>query len=258
MGYFVCKINCVKITKLAILILGLLSFSAQAQKDTLLSIPFYKLSYAVAVPGLELANRFGTFSSGEMGFTLKHRNHWLAGIKGNFMWSNQVKEDSILQGLYSGPGIIGIEGNLTDPLLEMRGWAVYLEGGYQLPWLKANKNSGFMATVSAGIISHKIRISYRNASIPRLDDKDFLKGYDRKSMGFSAKGFFGYYYFSKKRMINFFAGVEYTYASVKNVRKYNYDTKSYDTAKHENSILGFRLGWILLLNKRPAEEFYYY
>jgi hypothetical protein len=236
----------------------LTSLFVKAQKDTLLSIPFYKVSYAVSIPGLELANRFGNFSNGEMGFTLKHRKSWMAGVKGNFMWSNKVKEDSILKGLYSGPGIIGIEGNLTDPLLEMRGWAVYLEGGYQLPWLKVNKNSGITATASLGVISHKIRISYRNAAIPLLDDKDFLKGYDRKSVGIAAKGFLGYYYFSKKRLINFFGGVEYTIASVKNVRKYNYDTKSYDTASHKNAILGFRIGWILLLNKRPAEEFYYY
>ncbi|HCQ29140.1 MAG TPA: hypothetical protein DIU39_02565 [Flavobacteriales bacterium] len=244
--------------KIFFLFILFFSFSVKAQKDTLLSIPFYKVSYAFSMPGLELANRFGNFSNGEMGFSLKHRNNWIAGVKGNFMWSNQVKEDSILQGLYSGAGIIGIEGNLTDPLLEMRGWAVYLEGGYQLPWFKANKNSGFTATASVGLISHKIRITYRNAAIPLLDDKDFLKGYDRKSMGFAAKGFFGYYYFSKKRLINFFGGVEYTYASVKNIRKYNYDTKSYDSGSHQNSILGFRIGWILLLNKRPAEEFYYY
>ncbi len=240
-----------------LIFLGVSSFIF-GQKDTLLSIPFYKASYAVALPGLDLADRFGTFSNGEMGFSLKHRNHWIAGVKANFMWSNQVKEDSILRGLYSGPGIIGIEGALTDPLLEMRGWAVYLEGGYQLPWLKANKNSGFTAIASAGVISHKIRITYRNAAIPLLDDKDFLKGYDRKSFGWAAKGFFGYYFFSKKRMVNFFGGVEYTYAQVKNIRKYNYDTKSYDTKLYQNSILGFRVGWILLLNKRPAEEFYYY
>ena len=59
-------------------------------------------------------------------------------------------------------------------------------------------------------------------------------------------------------LINFFGGVDLTQGWTKSLRKFNYDTGMPDNKVHSDFLYGFRVGWIIRLNKRTQEEFYYY
>ena len=63
---------------------------------------------------------------------------------------------------------------------------------------------------------------------------------------------------SKNRLANFFGGFDYTYGRTKSLRKFNYDTQENDTKTHTNILYGVRIGWIIRLNKRQSQEYYYY
>ena len=84
------------------------------------------------------------------------------------------------------------------------------------------------------------------------------KGYDRFSLGLAANGFAGYLFLSKNRLLNFFGGFDYTVGWTKSLRKFNFDTNKTDTETHKNVLYGIRLGWIIRLNKRQSQDYYYH
>ena len=84
------------------------------------------------------------------------------------------------------------------------------------------------------------------------------KGYDRFSFGYAINGFAGYLYLSKNRLLNFFLGIDYTQGWTKSLRGYNYDIQEKDVNTNTDILYGIRFGWIIRLNKRQSEEYYYY
>jgi hypothetical protein len=106
------------------------------------------------------------------------------------------------------------------------------------------------------MLQHKISIKFQD-NVSALTD-EHKKGYDRFSVGYAANGFIGYLFLSKNRMVNFFGGFDYTIGWTKSLRTYNYDTQEIDTKRHTNMLYGIRLGWIIRMNKRQNEEFYYH
>ena len=119
-----------------------------------------------------------------------------------------------------------------------------------------NKNSGILFYGGVGMLQHKISIKFQDDIVALTDEHK--KGYDRFSYGYAVNGFLGYLFLSKNRLLNFFGGFDYTHAWTKNLRKYNYDTQETDNKIHTDILYGIKVGWIIRLNKRQAEEFYYY
>jgi hypothetical protein len=240
------------------------------ESDSSFTIPMITVSYAKQWTGSDMANRFGANNNIGGSFAIKTKNNWYFGFKGNFLWGANVKENTILDGItsrqalydkdgnFAGEEILGInsEGNLTEIFLDQRGASFFLFGGRLFNVIAPNKNSGILAYGGLGTLHHKITIKYKG-ELPTLTD-DLKKGYDRLSFGFALNGFLGYLFLSKNRLLNFYGGFDITQGWTKSLRKYNYDTQSVDNETHSDLLYGIRLGWIIRLNKRKSEQFYYY
>ncbi len=248
-----------------LIVIVLFHFSAIAQfviekkeiPDSSFTIPMFSTSYAYQWPGSEMATRFSSNSNVGASFTVKTKSNWYYGIKGNFIWGANVREPNILDNLLTSEGaIIDNEGRLTDVYLGQRGSSFFLIGGRLFNVLSPNKNSGILTYVGFGMLQHKISIKFQDNIVSLTDEHK--KGYDRFSIGYANNVFLGYLFLSKNRLANFFGGLDYTIGWTKSLRKYNYDTQQEDIEKHTNTLFGIRVGWIIRLNKRQAQEFYYY
>lgn len=226
--------------------------------DSSLVIPFIGVSYAVELPMADMADRFGTFSSLGGRFGLKLKSNFYMDLKVHYIFGGKIREDGILDSLRTSEGgIIEVGGGLTDPILEMTGYSAFLSAGYLLPVIGPNPNSGILISGGIGLIQHRIRIDYRDAQIPQLEE-EYRKGYDRLTNGLAFNEFVGYVHFGKRKLVNFYGGIEFTQAWTKNRRGYNYDLRDFDNKRRFDAAFGFRFGWILALYRRAPEEFYLY
>ncbi|PCJ28392.1 MAG: hypothetical protein COA97_01840 [Flavobacteriales bacterium] len=236
---------------------GQFVFEKKEIKDTAFTIPMFNVSYAYQWAASDMANRFGSNHSVGGSFLVKTKKNWLYGFKGNFIWGGEVVEPDVLTNIRTSDGsVIDNEGRLTDVYLGQRGSSFFLIGGRMVNKLAPNKNSGFLFYGGIGMLQHKISIKFQD-DVASLTD-ELKKGYDRYSLGYALNGFVGYLYMSKNRLLNFFGGFDYTHAWTKSLRKYNYDTQETDTKLNTNILYGVRVGWILRLNKRQSQEYYYY
>ena len=226
-------------------------------QDSAFTIPMINVSYAYQWSGAEMEDRFGSNSNIGGSFMVKTKKGWTFGFKGNFLWGGSVNDKNVLRNITTSDGyIIDNEGRLTDVHLGQRGSSFFLIGGKLINKLAPNKNSGFLIYCGIGILQHKISIKFQD-NIASLTD-EHKKGYDRFSLGYAFNGFAGYMFMSKNRLANFFGGFDYTYGRTKSLRKFNYDTQENDTKTHTNILYGVRIGWIIRLNKRQSQEYYYY
>ncbi|MBL4592376.1 MAG: hypothetical protein JKX68_01005 [Flavobacteriales bacterium] len=239
-------------------------------KDTAFTIPMINISYARQWSTSDMADRFGSNHNIGGSFMVKTKKNWIYGFKGNFLWGADVKKNTILDdigsrlpyynedGDFDGEEILVIDndGVPTAIHLGQRGSSFFLLGGKMFNKLALNKNSGFIVYGGFGMLQHKISIKFKG-NIASLTD-EHKKGYDRFSLGFAVNGFAGYLFMSKNRLLNFFGGFDYTQGWTKSLRKFNYDTQETDTKLNTNILYGFRLGWIIRLNKRQSQEYYYY
>lgn len=226
-------------------------------KDSTITIPLLQVSYAYQVPGLDIANRYGNNSNIGGSFAVKTKSNWYYGIKANYLWGNDVKQDGILSNITTSDGsVIDNQGELISVRLEERGSSFFLVGGKLLNPFGKSQNSGLLTSIGLGVLQHKIAIKY-DGNVPSLSDKH-LKGYDRLSLGYAVNGFIGYMHLSQHKWLNFFGGIDLTYGSTNNLRKFNYDTNTAETQPTSNLFYGLRVGWILRLNRGKVDEFYYY
>ncbi|HLU84242.1 MAG TPA: hypothetical protein VKZ45_02110 [Vicingaceae bacterium] len=236
---------------------GQLYVEKEEVKDSSATIPLFKASFAYQFSGSDMAERFGANYNVGGSFGIKMHNNWYVGFKGNFLWGAEVKQNDILDQITTSDGeLIKADGRTTAVFLDQRGSSFFLTAGRMFNVLAPNKNSGFLVYGGAGFLQHKISIKYRG-TVNNLTD-EHKKGYDRFSFGFALNGFAGYLFLSKNRLVNFYGGIDITQGWTKNLRKFNYDTGMPDNEVRSDLLYGFRVGWIIQLNKRTQDEFYYY
>ena len=172
------------------------------------------------------------------------------------MWDGEVQDQSIVDGIATSDNyVIDDEGRQTSIFLGQRGSSAFVYGGRFFRVLSPNKNSGIVAYGGVGFLQHKISIKFHDDIVALSDEHK--KGYDRFSTGFAFNGFVGYLFLSKNRLLNFFGGFDYTYGRTKSLRGYNYATNMPDNETYTDVLYGIRLGWIIRLNKRQTDNFYY-
>jgi len=212
-------------------------------------------AYGFQVPGGDLADRFGTSSSLNIGAQYM-AGKIIFGAEGELFFSNNVKEDVLAFMRTEDLSIIGNEREYTNVLLGERGWYVGALGGAIIPVSPNAKRSGIRFTLGVGFMQHKISIRDQASEVTQLTG-DYKKGYDRLTNGLAIKEFIGYHYFSKNKLINVLAGFEFTQAFTKSRRSFNYDTMMHDDANRLDLLQGFRIGWTLPFFYDADDKFYY-
>ncbi len=221
---------------------------SQNRKNTYTAL-LIQANYGVHLPAGDLANRFGNnFSIGGGIDLLTEKSNWILGIKGNNLFGNNVKED-VLASLRDRDGfIIGNSGTSMGSysLVVLRQRGIYVGGhvGKLIALSNKNTRSGIRVTLGIGLLQHKVRIQDESGSANQIAG-DFAKGYDQLSNGLAIEQFIGYQHIGLNRGASFYAGFEFTQAFTQNRRNFNFATRTIDTTKRFDALLGFRLGWLI-------------
>ena len=225
-------------------------------RDSMITFPMIGATFAYEFPGGDIIERFGNNYNVGSVFQWKLRKNWIVGIEGNFLFGEDVKERNILDKYFTPDGnIINGNGQYGTVSLSERGFKIEIKGGKIIPVIGPNKNSGLFTTLGIGYLQHKILIETPDSPIPYLEG-EYRKGYDRLTSGLSVSEFIGYINFSSKKLINFYAGFEFTQAFTKNRRVINFDTGLSDDKSRIDLFTGFRIGWVFPIYKRIADKSY--
>ncbi|MBA2422371.1 MAG: hypothetical protein H0V61_04025 [Chitinophagales bacterium] len=226
--------------------------------DTTVNAKLLTFSYSVQIPVADLAERFGTSNCLGGGLYFKIPHNILLGAEANYIFGGNIREDSILNFLYtSSGGLIGIDGLYETVFLFERGIAFWGKFGKIIPVFNSNPNTGITLIAGAGFLQHRIKFSSPNHTLPYLSG-DYLKGYDRLSNGFAVSQYIGYTHLDKRKLMNFTFGVEVIEAFTKSRRDWNMDQMKKDESKRFDMLLGIKVGWILPFYGRGEERIYTY
>jgi hypothetical protein len=249
--------------RIALLLLaGLAGMVSRAQlniKDSTIFTPIIYATYSYQFPGGDLAQRFGSNSSIGGGFMFKTRSNWIFGAEGNFLFGQQVKNsDSILWRITTPEGhLIDANGMYADLVYYERGYSFTGQFGKVIPVFSLNPNSGIMIMLGGGYMQNKIRVHNPGNTAPQLLG-DYKKGYDRLNAGFIMNASVGYLFLGNTRLLNFYAGFEFTQAWTKGKRDRNFDTGLPDLGNYSSQFYGIKVSWLIPLYQRTPKEFYLY
>lgn len=252
------------IIKLTILFSLLLPFDVVAQ-DGLFVAPKVEarnglviaLNGNLNIPAADFAKRFGVGYGIGPSLFYKTKKNWLFGAKADFIFGNQIKEDSFLANLKeANGGIIGQNGIRSSLRLFERGYSIGLLAGRIINFSKSHPDDGLMLISSAGFIQHKILINDPNGHIAQIQDQ-YRKGYDRLANGWYIEQYAGYTRFGNNGLINFHIGLNILAGFTQGRRDYLLDVQRPGTDKRIDIIWGLRGGWYIPVFKRKSEEFFF-
>lgn len=239
-------------------LLTLTSVSGQRQMlDSSITIPFIGVSCGIHQPQADLTMKFGRIQSIGGQFGIKLKSNVFLGFRMDYLFSNKVNYDGVLDNIRTEEGgIIEVGGQLTNPILDMQGFSASVMGGYLLPVFGPNPNSGFLLAAGPVFFQHHIKVDYRDAQLPQLEDQ-YVQAYDRLTNGFGLNEFVGYMFFSRRKLFNVYAGFDFMQTWTKNKRGYIVEEMRSDDKIYKDNTVGFRIGWMLTLYRRAPMEYYY-
>jgi hypothetical protein len=204
------------------------------------------INYGYALPAADMKDRFGNNFDAGLGFELLAESNWIFGVGGGILFGNKVRED-VLENIRTPEGqIIGSNASWAALSLKERGFHAEGRIGKLVPLQPDNKRSGLRLVLGLGLLQHKIRLQDDPQSFVPQVTGDYKKGYDRLSNGLMLSQFIGYQHLAKNKMINCYAGFEFTQGFTQNRRDYDFLTQqASDTSSRFDMLLGFKVGWIL-------------
>ncbi|HYG51297.1 MAG TPA: hypothetical protein VD905_10365 [Flavobacteriales bacterium] len=240
-----------------LLVISASALLAQGEiKDSSLRITAVRLSYAAQLPAGNMVQRFGWNSQLGLHVDYKTTGNVLFGLESSFIFGKKVKEDVMSNLRTSDSAIIDQNGAYAIVLAYERGFMINAYTGYLWSKIGPNPNSGLLIKAGVGFLQHKIRIEHNKNPVPALSD-EYLYGYDRLTNGINFTEFIGYQLLSNSRLLNFFAGFEFTQGFTQSRRDWNFNEYKKDETKRKDYLYGIRVGWILPLYKRAPREVYY-
>lgn len=218
----------------------------------------FTFSYNFQLPFGELSKKFGSSSSIGSSYFFETSRNYLYGIEANFLFGDNIKVDNIFDNIStSSQNIINAEGQYANINLMQRGVDSYLFSGYVIH-TKKNTSNGFYIYQGIGYIQHKIFIDTKNQNIPQLNE-NMKKGYDNFSNGLSTKFSVDYRYYDRNNKFQISIGINYTIASTKIQREYNFNEEiPYPKNRNTDMLLGFKVDVIIPVNRKNTEEFHYF
>lgn len=244
------------------LIVAFLAFSSLVSAQTHQPVFNLNIGYGFQLPQVDLKERFGFLNTVGVEAHYYRNNFYIAG-GWHYLFGYKVKEDNILDKIESSVTneVIGYNGSIGENpriLLNESGYLVPLRVGKVFPKLQffaKNNYSGVYTEIGTQFIQHKISIQVKDDNVPQLT-KEYLKGYDRLTNGFGLIQGVGYKYYSKNKTMNFYFGVELSENFTQNRRDWNFDQGLKDDKKRMDVLLGFKIGYMLIIKKRASGKDY--
>ena len=229
----------------------------QKNKDSVIYFPFISISLAIQSPKGDLANNFGVNSNIGLSLGWKNKKNQTFELNYNFIHSENVKNTSVLDHLINDQGwIINQYGEENLFLMYHRGGLISLDMGKVYNIIGPNPNSGIFLKGGIGAMYHKIRIENQENLIPQLK-KEYLKYYDRLTVGLLLKQYIGYQNMSNNKLVNFTIGIEAIEGFNRGMRDYQIDLMGPYTENKFDVYLGIRVGWFFPVLRKNPNEFYY-
>ena len=217
------------------------------------------ISYSYQFVGGDITKKYGNNSTIGGGIIYKTVKNFLWSIDVNYIFGGQVKNaDSILWMVETNSGYI-IDGNGTYALYALyeRGFSSYLTVGKMIPSLSPNPNSGLYISAGLGYLLHRLRIDSQHLTAPQIS-KDYAKGYDQLTGGFSLKQSVTWFHMGNSKVTNFQVGVEFQQAFTKSLRDWDFSTMQKDNNKYFDWFIGLKVAWMLPIYQRVPDKYYYY
>lgn len=250
----------IKQLRATLLILSLImtSLYSSAQSDSTVAFSFIRFQYSHLFPSGDYESTFGNSNAVGAAFGYKTSQNWQFEVETNFLFGADVKRTNLLNDVINERGdAIDNDKELVIITTDLRGLSFYASIGKVFRIFNSNPNSGLLTQLGVGFLQHKIFVDFRDGEVFQLSEER-LKGYDRLHRGFALKQFIGYQHFGNKNQVNFYIGLEIEQGFTKNIREYNYDTRSFDRASKFDLLYGLRVGWSFPIRKRGSDDFYYY
>jgi hypothetical protein len=247
-----------------LLVFLLAGFSAFAQDDIFggNKVPARKgivigLNGGIDLPAADMASRFGTSVRVGPSFMYKTMSNWMFGVKGDFFFGNQVREDSLMYNIRDRDGsFINKNSQRVNAGLFERGYMIGLQAGKIIPLAKANPNNGLLLLTGAGFMQHKITITDLDKQIAQVSG-EYKKGYDRLANGIYLEQFIGYNRFDPGGLLNFHIGLDVVAGFNQGRRNYLYDVQRPGNEKRFDLLFGIRGGLYIPVFHQKSEELYF-
>lgn len=236
---------------------SLLTVGQDEDKSEARSIPFIYPTYALHIPEGDFGDRFGISSDIGAGFAYKTVSNWEFGIEGNYLFSDKVNDDPLINISRADGQITNRYGEAAVVYLRLSGFHAKATIGKIIPVTQKNRNSGVYLRGSVGMLQHKIFIANDGNNVPQILD-DYTQGYDRLCNGVAFSEFVGWKHYSKKSFVHVFGGVEFTQAFTENRRIWDFETNQKIEGQRTDLLYSFRVGVMILLKSRPATDYYYF
>ncbi len=244
---------------LVLILFGTASTKAQKSvSDSSIFMTMAHFSYAMQFPGGDLADRFGMNSSVGGGMLFKTASNWMFGFDANYIFGKNIEnKDELLSNIKTSYDfIIDNSGLPAEINFHERGFSVFGRFGKLFPVLSPNPNSGVFVMAGLGFLQHKIHIESLDNMTAAVAG-DYRKGYDKLCSGLAVNQMVGYLYMGNSRVVNFYAGFEFTQAWTKSRREYDFTEMKKDVENRFDLLNGFKVGWVISIYKREAREYYF-
>jgi len=226
-------------------------------KDSTVNTVLIGMHYKGSLTAGDMSDRWGFNNQIGLDLTNKFKNNVTVGLNAGFIFGNQLRDSTIFIDLVNDFGTItGTAGTPADILFLMRGAVGHLSLGYVWNRFGNNPNSGIWLSGGLGYMMHKIRIESLYDNVPQLQG-EYKKGYDKLTMGASARQFIGYLYQADFRLIKFYGGVEFIQGITKNIRTYNFDTGGPEDDWRFDMTYGLKVGLVMPISQRTRGQYYY-
>ena len=244
----------------------------KSRVDTSTNMIWTGASFGYQFPFGELSHTFKNNFNLGTGFTFKTASNWTWSVNFNYMFGSKLaltKDNygdfmhTLFGSAFDSQGhIFDAAGLATTVYFEGRYWNLGAGFGKIIPVSKKWRNSGICLQASFGFLQHKIFIDIPDPSsnwVPAFD-KEYKKGYDRRSSGLYMSQFVGYLFMQRVRVVSFYAGVEIYEMWTKPDRNYIFNVGPTENMKREfSALLGFKLGWVVpLYEKKKSIKYYTY
>ena len=232
-------------------------YFTQNVKDSTIKSPLVKINFAIQTPYADLRDNFGTNSNIGCSFGWKNKKNHTYELEYNFIHSKNVKTNSVIAHLLNNQGwIINQYGEENLYLMYQRGGQLTIDIGKVINTIGPNPNSGIHIKAGFGGMFHKIRIENENNTVPQLKN-EYLKYYDRLTIGICTKQYIGYHNMSNNKLINFTIGLEAIEGFTRGMRDYQIDLMGPYLNNRLDIYIGLRIGWVFPIFRQIPDDYYY-